>query len=42
MKKYVNKALELGIISPNDIFRPMDPITRAEVAKIVVKALIKE
>lgn len=41
MKKYINKALELNIISSGDKFRPLDSITRAEVAKIVYNSFLK-
>ncbi len=43
MKKYVNTAKELGIISGQEtnagpIFRPFDLITRGESAKVIIKA----
>lgn len=41
MKKYINWALRLNIISKSDKFRPMNFITRAEVAKIVYNAFVK-
>lgn len=44
MKKYVNKARDLEIISGQEspewlIFRPLDNLSRAEAAKIVVKTI---
>lgn len=36
---YVSYAVSNGIISPGTDFRPNDPVTRAEVAKMVVNAL---
>jgi hypothetical protein len=42
MKKYINKSLELWIISSNNKFRPMEFVTRAEVAKMVIKAFEKK
>ena len=37
--KYVEKALELGIIAANPEFRPDDAITRAESSKVIVQAM---
>ena len=37
--KYVEKALELGIVAANSSFRPEEAITRAESAKVIVRAM---
>ncbi len=37
--KYVEAARDLDIISANELFRPMDSITRAETSKIAVRGI---
>lgn len=39
--KYIETARRLGIISNNKSFRPEDPITRAELSKILIRLLAK-
>lgn len=47
MKKYTNKAKDLGIINGEDtpdgpVFRPDDAMTRGEAAKVIVKPEVDE